>query len=166
MAEKDPRALVLEKVEKAGVAMLTTLEGDGTIVSRPMGVQDVEDDGTIWFITRASSDVAQDGTAGRRVNVTVQEKGFWASIAGTGTLVRDDARKREFWNPATEAFFGEGTDPEDPQIVLVRVQAESAEYWNSAAGGVSALVEIVKAKATGGEARPGDHDTVEFSAQA
>ena len=29
-------------------------------------------------------------------------------------------------------------------------------------GAASTVVELVKAKVTGGEARPGDHDTVEF----
>lgn len=157
MADKDPR---IELLEKAGIAMLTTAHPDGTLESRPMAVQEVETEpGVLWFITRASGDAAQ-GSEGRPVNVAVQDKGFWASVAGHGTIVRDDERKREYWSAATESFFGEGAEPEDPEIVLVRVQAESAEYWDS--GAASTVVEIVKAKVTGGEARPGDHDTVEF----
>lgn len=160
MSEQDPRTALLEKIEKAGVVMLTTAEEDGTLASRPMAVQEVEQEpGVLWFITRATGDAAQD-SAGRPVNVAVQEKGFWASVAGHGEIVRDEARKTEYWNSATEAFFGEGARPEDPQIVLVRVQADSAEYWDG--GGAASVVEIVKAKVTGGEARPGDHDTVEF----
>ena len=160
MVDKDPRIELLEKVEKAGIAMLTTAHPDGTLESRPMAVQEVETEpGVLWFITRASGDAAQDAE-GRPVNVAVQDKGFWASVAGHGAIVRDDERKREYWNSATEAFFGEGAQPEDPEIVLVRVQAESAEYWDS--GAASTVVELVKAKVTGGEARPGDHDTVEF----
>lgn len=160
MADKDPRIELLEKVEKAGIAMLTTAHPDGTLESRPMAVQEVETEpGVLWFITRASGDAAQD-SEGRPVNVAVQDKGFWASVAGHGTIVRDDERKREYWSAATESFFGEGAEPEDPEIVLVRVQAESAENWDS--GAASTVVEIVKAKVTGGEARPGDHDTVEF----
>lgn len=160
MADKDPRIELLEKVEEVGVVMLTTAEQDGTLASRPMAVQEVETEpGVLWFITRAAGDAAQDAE-GRPVNVAVQDKGFWASVAGHGAIVRDDARKKQYWNSATEAFFGEGARPEDPEIVLVRVQAESAEYW--ASGGASTVVEIVRAKVTGGEARPGDHDTVEF----
>ena len=73
-----------------------------------------EDGGTLWFMTRATSDVAADAPQ-RPVNVAVQDKDFWASLAGHGQLVRDDARKKEFWNPATEAFFGEGSSPRDRQ---------------------------------------------------
>lgn len=163
MADQDPRSELLEKIEEAGVVMLTTTEQDGTMASRPMAVQEVDaEQGVLWFITRATGDAAQD-SSGRPVNVAVQAKGFWASVAGHGAVVRDTERKRRLWNSATEAFFGEGASPEDPEIVLVRVQAESAEYWNSS-GALSSIVELVKTKVTGGQARPGDHDTVEFSA--
>ncbi|MGW0888250.1 pyridoxamine 5'-phosphate oxidase family protein, partial [Micrococcus luteus] len=119
-----------------------------------------EDGGTLWFLTRATSDVAADAPQ-RPVNVAVRDKDFWASLAGHGQLVRDDARKKEFWNPATEAFFGEGSSPEDPQIVLVRVDVQTAQFWESP-GAVATAVELVKAKVTGGTAEPGDSETVRF----
>ena len=124
------------------------------------GLQQAEDGGTLWFLTRATSDVAADAPQ-RPVNVAVQDKDFWASLAGHGQLVRDDARKKEFWNSATEAFFGEGSSPEDPQIVLVRVDVNTAQFWESP-GAVATAVEMVKAKVTGGTAEPGDSETVRF----
>lgn len=161
MTTKDQITTVLEQVDKAGIAMLVTTEPDGRIVSRPMGVQDVADDHSIWFMTRSTGDASQDSKGGQQVNVTLGEKGFWASISGTAEVVRDDARKREYWNSATEAFFGEGASPEDPEIVLVRVQPQSAEYWDSP-GAVATVVEIVKGKVTGKPANPGDNETVQF----
>lgn len=160
MGQKDPRTQLLERLEKSNICMLTTSEADGTLATRPMGLQKAEEGGTLWFMTRTTSDVASDA-AQRPVNVSVQDKDFWASVAGHGQVVRDDARKKEFWNPATEAFFGEGSEPEDPQIVLVRVDVESAQYWESP-GAVGTAVEMIKAKVTGGEAHPGESKTVEF----
>lgn len=160
MGHKDPRTHLLEKLEKSNVCMLTTSEADGTLTTRPMGLQKAEETGTLWFMTRAASDVASDASQ-RPVNVSVQDKDFWASVAGHGQVVRDDARKKEFWNPATEAFFGEGAKPEDPQLVLVRVDVESAQYWESP-GAVGTAVELIKAKVTGGEAHPGESTTVQF----
>lgn len=160
MRQKDPRTHLLEKLEKANICMLTTSEADGTLATRPMGLQKAEEGGTLWFMTRSTSDVASDA-AQRPVNVSVQDKDFWASVAGHGQVVRDDARKKEFWNPATEAFFGEGSEPEDPQIVLIRVDVETAQYWDSP-GAVGTAVEIIKAKVTGGEAHPGESETVRF----
>lgn len=123
MGHKDPRTHLLEKLEKSNVCMLTTSEADGTLTTRPMGLQKAEETGTLWFMTRAASDVASDASQ-RPVNVSVQDKDFWASVAGHGQVVRDDARKKEFWNPATEAFFGEGAKPE------ARRSCSSAWTWS------------------------------------
>ena len=160
MGTKDPGTHLLEKLTEVNVCMLTTAEADGTLVTRPMGLQKAEDGGTLWFMTRSTSDVAADAPQ-RPVNVAVQAKGFWASLAGHAQLVRDDARKKEFWNPATEAFFGEGSRPEDPQIVLGRVDVQTAQFWESP-GAVATAVEMVRAKVTGGTAEPGESETVRF----
>ena len=161
MTDHEQTTTVLKQVEKAGIAMLVTTEDDGRIVSRPMAVQEVADDHAIWFITRSSGDASQDSKGGQQVNVTLADKGFWASISGTAEVVRDDQRKRDYWNPGTEAFFGEGASPEDPQIVLIRVQPQTAEYWDSP-GAVATVIEMVKAKVTGGSANPGESETVQF----
>ena len=41
MGIQDPRARLLEKLAKVNVCMLTTAEQDGTLVTRPMGLQPV-----------------------------------------------------------------------------------------------------------------------------
>ena len=161
MTENDQITTVLEQVDKAGIAMLVTTEDDGRIVSRPMAVQEVAADHSIWFITRSTGDASQDSKGGQQVNITLANKGFWASVSGTADVVRDDQRKREFWNAGTEAFFGEDASPEDPEIVLIRVQPQSAEYWDSP-GAVATVVEMVKGKITGKPANPGENETVQF----
>ena len=45
MGTQDPRARLLEKLAKVNVCMLTTAERDGTLVTRPMGLQQAEDGG-------------------------------------------------------------------------------------------------------------------------
>ena len=135
-------------------------EADGGLVSRPMGLQEAEEGGVLWFMTRATSDAAEEAAA-RPVNVAVQEKSFWASVSGHAQVVRDEGRKKQYWSSVNEAFFGEGSRPEDPEIVLIRVDAESAQYWESA-GAVATAVELVKAKVTGGTAEPGENTTVTF----
>ena len=46
--------------------LLTTAERDGTLVTRPMGLQQAEDGGTLWFLTRATSDVGSPALLKRR----------------------------------------------------------------------------------------------------
>ncbi|KDA06977.1 stress protein [Microbacterium sp. CH12i] len=160
MNAEDPVKTLLEKAEKAGVCMLTTAAPDGRIVSRPMAIQEIEDDHSIWFITRVTTPKVEEVAEGRPVNVTVAEKGFWASITGTATVMHDVERKKRYWSKITEAFFGE-SQPEDSDIVLLKVDPDTGEYWDSP-GLPATVVEVVKGMISDEPARPGESNTVEL----
>lgn len=160
MNANDPVQTLLEKTEKAGIAMLATTDAADRIVSRPMAIQEIEEDHTIWFITKVSTPKIGEVTGGQPVNVSVAEKGFWASIAGTATAVGDVERKKRYWSKTTEAFFGE-SKPEDPDIVLLKVEPETGEYWDSP-GLPATAVEVIKGMVTDKPARPGDSNTVQL----
>jgi len=160
MNTEDPVKTLLKKTEKAGVCMLATADAEGRIVSRPMVIQEIEDDHSIWFITRVSTPKVPEASAGQPVNVSVAEKGFWASIAGTATVVHDLERKKRYWSKATEAFFGDSR-PEDADIVLLRVDPHSGEYWDSP-GLPATVVEVVKSMVRDEPARPGESNTVDL----
>jgi general stress protein 26 len=75
-------------------------------------------------------------------------------------LVDDVAKKRELWSSVVGAWFPEG--PEDSGVVLIRVDAESAEYWDTPGGRVASLISFVKAKATGDRYSGGENERVEL----
>ncbi len=159
MSPKDPVKTLLEKLSDTGVCMLSTIH-DGRIYSRPMSLQEVDDDHSLWFLTRLTSPKIEDTSGGQPVNVTVAEKGFWASVSGRASVVRDVERQKEYWNKATESFYGDAS-PEDPEVVLLRVDPDTAEYWDSP-GVVATALEMVRGKVTGDPARPGDNPTVQL----
>jgi general stress protein 26 len=159
MNTKDPVQTLLEKLRDTGVCMLTTLH-EGRIYSRPMSLQEVDEDHALWFLTRLTSPKIADTSGGQSVNVTVAEKGFWASVSGTATVVRDVERQKEYWSTATESFYGDAS-PEDPEVVLLKVVPDTAEYWDSPGLAATAL-EMVRGKVTGNPARPGDNPTVQL----
>ncbi|GAA4473508.1 pyridoxamine 5'-phosphate oxidase family protein [Enteractinococcus fodinae] len=161
MSSKDPVETLLKKTQEADVCMFTTTEDDGRLVSRPMAIQDIEDDHTIWFMTRVDTPAMREATGGQQVNVTVAEKGFWASISGTAMAVQDIDRKKEYWSKTTEAFFGDAK-PEDPEVVLLKVTPQSGQYWDSP--GLPAMaVEMIKGlKGDDKAARPGETKEVEL----
>lgn len=161
MSSKDPVKNLLQKARDADICMLTTTEDDGRLVSRPMVIQDIEDDHTIWFMTRANTPAMQEVAGSQQVNVSVAEKGFWASISGTAMAVQDTDRKKEFWSKTTEAFFGDAK-PEDPEVVLLKVTPQTGQYWESP--GLPAMaVEMVKGlKDDDKAARPGESREVDL----
>ncbi|GAB2515662.1 pyridoxamine 5'-phosphate oxidase family protein [Lysobacter humi (ex Lee et al. 2017)] len=126
-----------ELIKGMHVAMLTTQAEDGRLLSRPLGTQGVERDGDLWFVTGFDSEKVREIEANPQVNVAYssKDKNTYVSIAGLAGITRDRATIEAHWTPAMSIFFPDGKD--DPNLCMLRVQAQSAEYWDgpgSAAG--------------------------------
>jgi len=149
-----------ELIEGIQVAMLTTVDEGGTLRSRPMMTQQVEFDGDLWFFTRAGD--PKVGEIGHEHNVNVSysnpDKQHYVSMSGKARLVRDRAKIEELWNPAYKAWFPEGLD--DPEVALLKVGVEQAEYWDTPTSTVVHLAGLAKALVTGETYQPGENEKV------
>jgi general stress protein 26 len=141
------------------VAMLTSIDGTGRLVSRPMATQDVDFDGDVWFIAERSAEHTRNLQAEPKVNAAYSGRSSWVSLAGTARVVDDRQRLEEYWNTFTDAWMEGG--PENPENVLIHVQADTAEYWDSPGSRVTQVVNLVKAKVTG-ERFEGDNRVVDL----
>ena len=153
---------IAELVKNTRIAMLTTLNPNGHFHSRPMATMDVEFDGTVWFFTAKSSPKVQEIEADSRVNVAYSnpEKQNYVSLAGRAELVLDRALNEKYWNPAFEAWFKDGLD--DPELSLLKIEIESAEYWDSPSSVVAHVSGFVKNKLLGQTPDVGDHAKIEL----
>jgi general stress protein 26 len=147
-------------IQDMKVAMLTTVDDDGSLRSRPMATQQAGFDGTLWFFTRADSPKVEEIDHEHRVNVSYADahKQQYVSVSGTARLVRDPAKNKELWNPAYKAWFPGGLD--DPTLALLRVDVDKAEYWDTPSSAVVHIVGFVKAAVTGQSYKPGEHAKV------
>jgi general stress protein 26 len=118
---------VRELIKGIDTAMLTTVSDDG-LVSRPMKTQEVEFDGDLWFLTKKDTGKFHELLRNRQVNVAYAGKSF-VSIRGEAELVESSEKMKEFWNPVYEQLLE--TTYDDPNLVLIKVKAETAEYWDS-----------------------------------
>ena len=151
---------VTDIINDSRIGMFTTINEKGALVSRPLAVQDVKDDGDMWFFTGVgTSQVAHIG-ADPRVNVSFGKGTEWVSVAGTAEVVRDRSKIRELWNQAVEAWFPDG--PDTPEVVLLRVDSDSAEYWASPGGTAATVLQWVKSKVTHSRMSVGESGTVEL----
>ncbi|HEY0335349.1 MAG TPA: pyridoxamine 5'-phosphate oxidase family protein [Stenotrophomonas sp.] len=135
--------LLAELIRDVEVAMFTTVSADGRLVSRPLGTQQVDFDGDLWFATAADSPKVQEIAVEPRVNVAyaAPDRNTYVSVAGRARIVDDRARVEAMWSPSMQLFFPGGQD--DPNLRLIHVRAESAEYWNSPAGLLGKALEFV-----------------------
>lgn len=144
------------------VGMLTTRGTDGALKSRPLGTQEVEFDGDVWFATGFDSEKVREIEADPQVNVSFQDDGAnrYVSIHGRARIVRDRAKIDALWSPAMKIFFPGGKD--DPNLCLVQVQAEGGEYWDGPGSALGKLVYLATAAVTGNPGAMSEHATVDL----
>ncbi|SDH36102.1 General stress protein 26 [Planococcus glaciei] len=150
---------VKELIKDIEVAMFTTIS-NGKAVSRPMQTQETEFDGDLWFMTMKDTSKYQEILENPSVNLAYSGKSY-VSISGTAEFSEDLEKKKEYWNPV----FGKllETTYDDPNVVLIKVTPETAEYWES--GTTLKTVKKFAKKLTTKETMGEDdelNDTVEF----
>ena len=159
-ASDDDMKTIAGLVKSAKIGLLTTVTADGHLHSRPLAAQDVDFDGDLWFFTQDPSTKVDDIRAHDQVNAAFESGKGYLSIAGRATVVHDRAKVNELWTPAVEAWFPEGKD--DPTVALIRVDAESAEYWATNEPGVVTAFKIAKAVVTHTQPDVGDNKAVDL----
>ncbi|RCX17734.1 general stress protein 26 [Fontibacillus phaseoli] len=148
---------VRDLIKGIDTAMLTTVTGEG-LVSRPMKTQEVEFDGDLWFLTKKDTNKYREILRNPTVNVAYVDKSY-VSIRGEAELVQSPDKVREFWNVAYEKLLETSSD--DPNLVLIKVKADTAEYWET--GNPVKMVMRLFSKLTGaGKKDPNLNKTVDF----
>ena len=154
---------IRELIKDIDFCMLTTVDETGDLRSRPMSSNgDVDDDGDIWFFTNASSHKVTEIEKLPKVNVSFADPDDqrYISVSGTAQLVRDRAKIDELWKPEFKMWFPEGKD--DPEIALLRVNLEKAEYWDSPSSTIGYALSFVSSLVTGKQPEFGENKKVEF----
>ena len=157
-AEDTHKVAELIKGQKFG--FLTTTTPEGKLTSRPMALQEVEFDGDLWFFAEQSAEWLTHISRSPQVNVGVGSGGTWVSLTGEAVVVGDVAKKKELWNSGVEAWLPQG--PEDPSVVLVKVNGDSAEYWDSPGNRLATAYSFVEAKVTGDQPDTGEKAVVDL----
>lgn len=141
-------------------AMLTTAAQDGTFDSRPMATQKKEFDGTLWFLTAQDSRKVDEIAADQHVGLMYADPKDqnYVTIKGRAHVSRDKAKIHELWNPMYKAWFPSGED--DPQIRVLRVDVDEAEYWEASESKIVRSIKYLAAAATKGAVDVGTHGTV------
>jgi len=130
------------------VAMLTTVDPDsGRLHTRPMATQRKEFDGTLWFFTELQAEKVEEIQEVPDVVVSYvdQDKNLFISASGTATVQRDLEMMEDLWYNGLRAWFPDGLD--NPQLGLIKITVEHAEYWDGPDNAVERMVGFVRAAA-------------------
>ncbi|MCG7346270.1 pyridoxamine 5'-phosphate oxidase family protein [Sporosarcina sp. ACRSL] len=147
-----------ELIKDVDTAMLTTLSEEG-LVSRPMKTQEVEFDGDLWFFTKKETNKYEEILHDQEVNVAYAGKSY-VSVRGRAEVVEDVNKKKELWNKAYEKIMQ--TSYDDPNVVLIKVKAIAAEYWET--GNFTKKIAFFYKQMTGQSTKSTDiNETIELN---
>ena len=147
-----------ELIKDIKFGMFTTHKVQGHLHSRPMTTQNKRiDDDALWFFMSRSGDPVAEFEGDDQVNVSYADPGSdtYVSVSGVAEIVEDPARKQALWNEAAQAWFKGGVN--DPDLALVRVRIEHADYWDVKESKLVQLYKTAAAAVSGKPPKMGEH---------
>ncbi|MBX3075667.1 pyridoxamine 5'-phosphate oxidase family protein [Candidatus Obscuribacterales bacterium] len=136
-----------ELLKDARVVMFSTID-NGVIRSRPMAIQRVDEDNTLWLLSEdktAKIDEIQNYDA---VNISFMDMKaqVYVSLSGTAEESRNLDKIRELWSLPLKAWFPDG--PEQG-VRVIQITPEIAEYWSTPSSAVMHAIGLTKALLNG-----------------
>ena len=152
-----------EMIKDIDFCMLTTVDENNDLHGRPMSLNsEVDQEGNLWFFTSSESHKVSELTRTPKCNVSFSDpdNSRFVSITGKAELVQERGKIEELWKPELKAWFPEGTD--QPDLALLRIGIEKAEYWDSPSSKVAQVVSFVSALVKGESAGWGENKKLDL----
>jgi general stress protein 26 len=158
----DRQAKLFDMIKDIKFAMFTTHKVQGHLHSRPMTTQNksIDEDDSLWFFMSRSSAPVSEFQGDDQVNVSYADphKDTYISVSGVAHVVDDMAKIQALWTKQADAWFKGGVN--DPDLALVRVRIEHADYWDVKESKLVQLYKQAEAAITGNPPKMGEHGTV------
>ena len=148
---------VWDLMKTIGFAMLVTHDGD-KLRARPMSAYLARDENMIYFLTDARRHKDEDIARNPGIDLSFADAGSqtYVSLTGTATVSNDRGKIRELFSTTAKAWWDSA---EDPNIRVLKITPEDAEFWDSP-GTVISYVKMAAAAISGSRPDIGDNRKV------
>ncbi|WP_439517596.1 pyridoxamine 5'-phosphate oxidase family protein [Hydrogenophaga sp.] len=150
------RQHVADLIDDISTAMLTTVEPDGSLASRPMAPLEMDENGAIWFYTDLRSAKVEQLRAANLAFVDASD-GTYVSLSGRGEIVTDRAHIERLWTAFAKPWFPEG--PDSPNLGLIKFVPDAADYWDAPDSTMVRAFGVVASALAGKPIAMGEHGT-------
>lgn len=135
-----------ELMQKIGFAMLVTHDGD-KLRARPMSAHLERENNAIYFLTDARRHKDDEIARNPGINLSFADASAqkYVSLTGTAVVSNDRAKIKELFSTPAKAWWDSA---EDPNIRVLKITPDDAEYWDSP-GTVVSYVKMAAAAVTG-----------------
>jgi general stress protein 26 len=155
--DTDDSERVWELMKKVGICMLATRDG-ALIRARPMGAYVRREENAVYFLTDARRH--KDDEIARDPHVCLafaDSRGqTYVSLTGRATISADRDKIRELFTTPAKAWWDSA---DDPNIRVLTVTPNDAEYWDSP-GTVVSYIKMAAAAVTNTRPALGDNKKV------
>ena len=160
MSDKNdnPRETLWHLIKDMKFGMFCHRHADGELHSHPLTTQNRSfDDGKLYFFVSKATELGQRVQQDGNVCISYGDPGkdTWVSISGTATVSDDRKLKERLFSPLVKAWFPGGL--EDPNLELLQVDVQHAEYWDIHESKMTQLLKMATAAVTGNPPKMGDH---------
>ncbi len=161
-ADAETLAKLSGMIKHIQVAMLTSEDGTH-LRARPMVAAQKDFQGTLYFYTHASAHKVSEVGAKHRVGVTYADSHhqLYISMSGSAEVTTDKGEIAAHWGEAMRTWFPKGVD--DPDIAILQVSVDQAEYWDAPSSTMVHLFGYIKAVTTGASPHPGENEKVKVA---
>lgn len=132
MSKQENIDKIQDVINDVKFAMMSTVNEKGDLHAWPMTTNETSLNAKeIWFIGGKTSDVVKDIEKNSSIGLTYASNNGkdYVSITGKAELSDDKNKIEELWSPVYNAFFPNGKEDED--IQLIKVVPHGAECWLS-----------------------------------
>jgi len=97
-----------------------------------------------------------------KVNVSFAnpDNHHYVSLSGTAEIEASKEKIRQLWKPVLKAWFPDGLD--QPDLALLKVRIEKAEYWDSPSGKIAQVLNFMSALVTGKQIDMGENKKLNY----
>jgi general stress protein 26 len=141
---------MVELVNKTKTCFFCTTNGIGPSDGvRPMSIQKIDEDGTLWFLSATDSHKNEEIQDDSIVKLYFQGSAHsdFLYLKGRATITKDRKKIEELWEPMHRVWFTGGKD--DPRISVIRVRPEEGYYWDTKHGNAIAGIKMLVGVAIG-----------------
>ena len=141
---------IRDLVEKAETCFFCTAVSFGDSgATRPMSVQEVDEEGHLWFLSASDShknrEIAQEPAV--RLFFQGSEHAGFLTLTGSASVSKDRQRIKNLWKPVLKVWFTDGED--DPRVTAIAFRPSGGYYWDNKHGSAVAGIKMLVGAAIG-----------------
>lgn len=161
LSAEEGRKRLKKLVKEIKVAMMVTAIGKKPLSVIPMFSKKVQDDGTIWFLSKATSEHNENIETQDEVQLLYSDPSAmkFLSVFGKAEITKDPEILKDLYNPKIDAWF---SGPDDPDLTAIKFTSTDAHYWSPKSNKYISLLKMATSAVTGQQKDIGEQGSIKL----